>query len=64
MERLNFIRRASTRWWSSCNNVYIPDVLAIGTFYKDAGWLHGGGLSATNVLDYGDLPKVQRRQAT
>ncbi|MCU7926921.1 MAG: nickel-dependent hydrogenase large subunit [Candidatus Thiodiazotropha sp. (ex Dulcina madagascariensis)] len=35
-------------------NVYIPDLLAVAQFYK--GWLHGGGLSSTNVLSYGDIP--------
>ncbi|MCU7797607.1 MAG: nickel-dependent hydrogenase large subunit [Candidatus Thiodiazotropha sp. (ex Myrtea spinifera)] len=35
-------------------NVYVPDILAVGQFYK--GWLYGGGLSSTNVLSYGDIP--------
>ncbi len=35
-------------------NVYIPDILAIGGFYKN--WLYGGGLSNLNVLAYGDIP--------
>jgi hydrogenase large subunit len=35
-------------------NVYIPDILAVGQFYK--GWLYGGGLSSLNVLAYGDIP--------
>lgn len=35
-------------------NVYIPDILAVGQFYK--GWLYGGGLSGMNVLAYGDIP--------
>ncbi len=35
-------------------NVYIPDILAVGQFYK--GWLYGGGLASTNVLAYGDIP--------
>ncbi len=33
------------------NQVYIPDLLAIGSFYKD--WTHGGGLN--NYLCYGDF---------
>lgn len=33
------------------NQVYIPDLLAIGSYYKD--WLHGGGLS--NYMSYGDF---------
>ncbi|MEW8194072.1 MAG: nickel-dependent hydrogenase large subunit [Candidatus Thiodiazotropha sp.] len=35
-------------------NVYIPDILAVGQFYKE--WLYGGGLSGTSVLAYGDVP--------
>lgn len=35
-------------------NVYIPDIVAIGNFYK--GWLYGGGVSGQNVLAYGDIP--------
>lgn len=34
------------------NQVYIPDLLAIASFYKD--WTHGGGLN--NYLCYGDFP--------
>ncbi|KEF37295.1 Ni,Fe-hydrogenase I large subunit [Schinkia azotoformans MEV2011] len=33
------------------NKVYIPDLLAIGSYYKD--WLYGGGLN--NYLSYGDF---------
>lgn len=33
------------------NQVYIPDLLAIGKYYKD--WTHGGGLN--NYLCYGDF---------
>jgi hydrogenase large subunit len=35
--------------------VYLPDIMAIGSFYKD--WLYGGGLSGKNVLAYGDVPE-------
>ena len=35
-------------------NVYVPDILAVGQFYK--GWLYGGGLSGANVMSYGDIP--------
>ncbi|MBS0395179.1 MAG: nickel-dependent hydrogenase large subunit, partial [Proteobacteria bacterium] len=37
------------------DQVYIPDLLAIASFYK--GWLHGGGISSQNVLSYGDVPE-------
>jgi hydrogenase large subunit len=54
MERLNFVRSTINESIEFVENVYIPDLLAIASFYK--GWLYGGGLSSTNVLSYGDLP--------
>lgn len=36
-------------------NVYLPDVVAIGGFYRD--WLYGGGLASKSVLAYGDIPE-------
>jgi hydrogenase large subunit len=54
MERLMFVRARLEEAFEFSKNVYIPDVIAIASFYK--GWLHGGGLSATNVMDYGDYP--------
>ena len=62
MERLNFVKRQIDRALEFANNVYLPDVLAIGAFYKD--WLHGGGLSATAVMDYGDYAKVPYDDST
>jgi hydrogenase large subunit len=58
MERLNFVQSRIQEMIEFNNNVYIPDVLAIGTIYKQAGWLYGGGLSALNVGDYGTYEKV------
>jgi hydrogenase large subunit len=58
MERLNFVKARIDEMIEFNNNVYVPDVLAIGTLYKQAGWLYGGGLSATNVMDYGTYEKV------
>ena len=46
------------------NNVYIPDVLAIGTIYKNAGWLYGGGLAPPTWLDYGTYEKVPYDHST
>lgn len=62
MERLNFVRARLEEAYEFSKNVYIPDVVAIATFYK--GWLYGGGLSATNVMDYGDYPKVNYNKST
>ena len=54
MERLNYARSIVGETHTFINNVYIPDLLAIASFYK--GWLYGGGLSGKNVLAYGDIP--------
>lgn len=54
MERLNFVRSIIDNTITFINEVYIPDLLAIASFYK--GWLYGGGLSSKNVLSYGDIP--------
>ncbi|WP_442487066.1 nickel-dependent hydrogenase large subunit [Halomonas litopenaei] len=62
MERLNFVRARIEEAFAFSRNVYIPDVIAIASFYKD--WLYGGGLSATNVMDYGDYSKVNYDKST
>jgi len=54
MERLNQVSSLIDRTIEFIDNVYIPDILAVGQFYK--GWLYGGGLSGMNVLAYGDIP--------
>lgn len=54
MERLNLVKSIIDRCTEFVEQVYIPDLLAIGSFYK--GWLYGGGLSSKNLLSYGDLP--------
>ncbi|MDY7559655.1 nickel-dependent hydrogenase large subunit [Pseudomonas sp. CCC3.2] len=64
MERLNFVRARIDEALTFCKNVYVPDVLAIGTIYKQKGWLHGGGLAATNVMDYGNFAKVNYDEST
>jgi len=54
MERLNLVKSIIDRSREFIEKVYIPDLLAIASFYK--GWLYGGGLSSKNVLSYGDIP--------
>jgi len=54
MERLNLVKSIIDRCTEFVEQVYIPDLLAIGSFYK--GWLYGGGLSSKNLLSYGDVP--------
>ncbi len=55
MERLNQVRYIAERAKEFHEQVYIPDLLAIGGFYKD--WLYGGGLSGKSMLSYGDIPR-------
>ncbi len=55
MERLNLVKSIIDRAAEFVEQVYIPDLLAIGSFYK--GWAYGGGLSSQNMLSYGDLPQ-------
>jgi hydrogenase large subunit len=55
MESLNRISSIIDQSRDFINNVYIPDLLAIAKVYK--GWMYGGGLSAMNVLSYGDIPE-------
>ena len=38
------------------DQVYIPDLKAIASFYKD--WNFGGGLSGKNVMSYGEFPAI------
>ena len=54
MERLNFVSSVIDRTIEFIDNVYIPDLLAVGQFYK--GWLYGGGIASSSVLAYGDVP--------
>lgn len=55
MERLNMVKSIIDRAAEFVEQVYIPDLLAIASFYK--GWLYGGGLSSKNLLSYGDIPQ-------
>ncbi|MCF8478967.1 MAG: nickel-dependent hydrogenase large subunit [Rhodospirillum sp.] len=55
MERLNLVSSIIDLCKTFVKNVYIPDIIAIGGFYKS--WLYGGGLSGKSVLAYGDIPE-------
>jgi hydrogenase large subunit len=55
MERLNLVSSIIDQSIAFCEQVYLPDVAAIGSFYKD--WLYGGGLSGKSVMSYGDIPE-------
>ncbi|NQX80348.1 MAG: nickel-dependent hydrogenase large subunit, partial [Hyphomicrobiaceae bacterium] len=55
IERLNMVKSIIELSLNFVNNVYLPDLIAIGGFYKD--WLYGGGLSSQSVMSYGDIPE-------
>ena len=55
MERLNLVSSIIDRCIEFTEQVYLPDLQAIGSFYKD--WLYGGGLSSKSVMSYGDIPE-------
>ncbi len=55
MERLDLVVGIIDRTIQFVDQVYIPDLLAVASFYKDwAKW--GGGLASQNVLAYGEFP--------
>ncbi|MGX7741561.1 nickel-dependent hydrogenase large subunit [Rhodopseudomonas parapalustris] len=55
MERLNLVSSIIDQMVTFVDQVYLPDVQAIASFYKD--WTFGGGLSGKSVMSYGDIPE-------
>ncbi|MCD0417407.1 MAG: nickel-dependent hydrogenase large subunit [Rhodopseudomonas sp.] len=55
MERLNLVSSIIDQMVTFVDQVYLPDVQAIASFYKD--WTYGGGLSGKSVMSYGDIPE-------
>jgi len=53
MDRLDYVGQLFQQAQEFVEQVYIPDLMAIASFYKDWGAI-GGGLS--NYMAYGDLP--------
>ncbi|MBA4601829.1 nickel-dependent hydrogenase large subunit [Thermoactinomyces mirandus] len=58
-ERLMHVSQLIDQGREFVKKVYIPDLLAIGSYYK--GWTYGGGLN--NYLVYGDFPTGDIRDA-
>ena len=57
VERLNLVADIAQRTHEFISQVYIPDLLAIASFYKD--WFKlGGGMSSRNLLSYGEFPSL------
>jgi hydrogenase large subunit len=57
MERLNMVSRIIDETIQFIDQVYLPDLLAIASFYKDWGAI-GGGISSQNLLCYGEFPDI------
>jgi hydrogenase large subunit len=57
MERLNMVSKIIDDTIAFIDNVYLPDLLAIASFYKDWGAI-GGGISSQNLLCYGEFPDI------
>ena len=55
MERLSLVKSIIDQSIAFSEQVYLPDLLAIASFYKD--WTYGGGLSSKCVMSYGDIPE-------
>ncbi|HFD80424.1 MAG TPA: nickel-dependent hydrogenase large subunit [Gammaproteobacteria bacterium] len=56
MEWLNLVSSIIDRSIEFIDKVYIPDLKAIASFYKE--WTYGGGLAGKNLLSYGEYPDV------
>jgi hydrogenase large subunit len=55
MVQLNLVSDIIDRTIAFIDQVYIPDLKAIASFYK--GWDYGQGLAGKNVLAYGEFPQ-------
>jgi len=55
-ERLNQVSKIVDQTIEFIDKVYIPDLLAIASFYKT--WTYGKGISDQNLLCYGEFPKI------
>ncbi len=55
IERLNMVKRLIQEAKAIVEQLYIPDLLAIASFYKDWAGI-GGGLG--NYMTYGDIPQA------
>lgn len=53
---LNMVKDIIDQSIAFTDQVYLPDLKAIASFYKD--WGYGGGLSGKNVMAYGEFPAL------
>jgi hydrogenase large subunit len=57
MERLNLVSSIIDQTIVFIDQVYVPDLLLIASFYKDWAAI-GGGISSQNLLAYGEFPEI------
>ncbi|MEJ2634987.1 MAG: nickel-dependent hydrogenase large subunit [Calditrichia bacterium] len=63
IDRLELVKSKIDEAVTVVDQLYLPDALAILSFYKD--WTQwGGGVSNKGVLDYGDFPEVSGDTST
>jgi hydrogenase large subunit len=53
---LNMVSDIINRSIEFVDQVYIPDLKAIASFYTD--WTYGGGLAGKNMMSYGEFPAI------
>ncbi len=54
---MNYMRDIAKEAVDMVNNVYLPDIKAIASFYPE--WFKiGGGISSKNLLCFGDFPEI------
>lgn len=57
MERLDLVAKEISKAMAFVNQVYLPDLFAIASYYKD--WTYGGGIQ--NYLAYGTLANQRQK---
>lgn len=62
MERLNLVGSIIDQAVDFIEQVYIPDLLAVASFYKDWAAI-GNGLASQSLLSYGDFPQFANDQS-
>lgn len=63
IDRLSLVKSKIDEALDVVEQLYLPDLLAIASFYKDwAKW--GGGVSNKGVMDYGEFPTVSNDPST
>ncbi|MDR0246809.1 MAG: nickel-dependent hydrogenase large subunit [Burkholderiales bacterium] len=53
---LNLVKDICNQTIEFIDKVYLPDLVAIASFYKD--WGYGGGISSQNLMSFGEYPIV------